>query len=145
MHLERYTPLSDVDRETFEFLSCGPKGTIKKVVQYIQIGENFYNLGFGDWDEETQIIRDDIRTNNNDREKVLATIAFTVFEFMAYHRYAIIFAEGSTPAKTRLYQMGISNNWAQIGQMFDVQGYFNGDWEPFRKGKNYQAFSLRAK
>lgn len=114
-------------------------------MQYSEIAEDVYNLGFGDWDEESQTIKDDVRTNNDDRDKVLATVAFTVFEFMANHPDAILFAEGNTAARTRLYQMGISNNWAEINARFEVQGYYNGDWEPFRKSRNYQAFSLRSK
>jgi hypothetical protein len=145
MQRARYIPLSDSARETYEFLSSGPKGTIKKVVQYILIGGGVYNLAFGDWDERTQSIRDDVRTNNEDRDKVLTTVAFTVFDFMKYHPSAIILAEGSTPARTRLYQMGISDNWAEIEQLFDVQGYYNEYWEPFRKGRNYKAFSLKTK
>ena len=145
MQRDRYIPLSDAVRETYEFLSSGPKGTIKKVVQYIAISQGVYNLGFGDWDEEAQSIRDDVRTNNEDRDKVLATVAFTVFDFMEHHPDAIILAEGSTPARTRLYQMGISDNLTEIGQLFDVEGYYNGGWEPFKKGRNYQAFSLKAK
>ncbi len=145
MQRDRYIPLSDSARVTYEFLSSGPKGTIKKVVQYIALRQGIYNLGFGDWDEEAQSIRDDVRTNNDDRDKVLATVAFTVFDFMEYHPGAIIFAEGSTPARTRLYQMGISENLTEIRQLFEVEGYYNGNWEPFRKDRNYHAFSIKAK
>ena len=29
-------------------------GKIRKVIVYERIGENLYNLGFGDWNEEKQ-------------------------------------------------------------------------------------------
>lgn len=145
MQRDIYASLSDSKHEIFEFLSSGPKGSIKKVVQYAFYEDNIYNLGFGDWDEETQSIRDDVRSNNQDRDKVLATVAYTVFEFMKHHPGAVIYAQGSSDAKTRLYQMGVANNWLEIKQLFDVQGFFGGDWEPFRKGRNYQAFALKAK
>ena len=145
MQQKRYIVLSDAVHETYEFLSSGPKGTIKKIVQFVVMEHNIYNLQFGDWNEEGKTVRDDVRSNNDDRKKVLATVAFTVFDFMKYHPEAIIYAEGSTPGRTRLYQMGISDNLTEIKQIFDVQGYINDDWEVFRKGKNYLAFSLKAK
>jgi hypothetical protein len=80
MQRDRYTPFSDSTRETYEFLSYSPKGTIKKVVQYIANRKGVYNLGFGDWDEQALTIRDDVRTNNEDRDKVLATVAYTLVE-----------------------------------------------------------------
>lgn len=145
MQKDRYAVSSDSEREKYEFLSCGPKGIIKKVVRYRAIGQGIYNLSFGDLDEETQSVRDGARTNNGDRNKVLATVVFTVFEFMKFHPESIIVAMGSTPARTRLYQMGIADNLTEIRLMFDIEGYYNGDWESFRKGKNYQAFSLKVK
>ena len=145
MQQVRYIPLADWVHESYEFLSSGPKGTIKKVVQFLSIERDIYNLQFGDWDEDTQTITDDVRSNNEDRAKVLATVAFTVFDFMDYHPGAIVFAKGSTPARTRLYQMGISENLNEIVQLFDIQGYGSDGWEPFRKGRNYQGFFIKAK
>ena len=141
----RYEVITDDDHEIFEFLSAGPKGTIKKVVQYKLIGNNIYNLGFGDWDEKAQTIRDKVRTNNEDRNKVLATVAFTVLDFMQFHLNAIVFAQGSTPARTRLYQMGIHANWYEISLLLDVQGFGKSGWEPFRQAENYKAFMVKAK
>jgi hypothetical protein len=83
--------------------------------------------------------------NNDDLDKVLATVASTVIDFIKYHPHAIIFAEGVTPAKTRLYQMGINSNWQEISQSFDILGNFKGSWELFEQSKNYQAFALKAK
>ncbi|WP_420902520.1 DUF6934 family protein [Pseudoflavitalea rhizosphaerae] len=48
---------------------------------------------------------------------------FTVFDYVKFHPAAIVFAEGSTPARTRLHQMGISHNLAVIRQVFHV------DWD----------------
>jgi hypothetical protein len=142
---ERYSVVSDNDHLTYEFLSEGPKGTIKKVVFYQEINDNLFNLAFGDWDETKQKIDDKIKSNNNDRNKVLATVALTAVDFIKYHPEALIFAEGSTPARTRLYQMGILANWRDINQSFDVEGFWNGKWESFEQHKNYQAFILKAK
>ena len=74
MDLESYPIVSDDYHESYEFLSEGPNGTIKKVVYYQRISASVFNLAFGDWNEDEQRINDKARTNNNDRTKVLATI-----------------------------------------------------------------------
>ena len=145
MHLPKYAAFTDANHETYESLSSGPNGTIRKVVQYTEIRPGVFNLGFGDWDEGEQQIKDNTRSNNSDRDLVLATVASTVIDFMHYHPDAKLFAEGETPAKTRLYQIGINANWNEICELFVIEGFTAGRWEPFEQGKNYKAFSLMAK
>ena len=145
MNLDRYSVVSDSNHEVYEFLSEGPNGTIKKVVYFQEVDDNLFNLAFGDWDETEQKINDQVRSNNNDRDKVLTTVASTVIDFMKHHPKASLFAKGSTPARTRLYQVGIADNWYEISQLFDVEGFYRDNWEPFERGKNYQAFTLKAK
>jgi hypothetical protein len=109
------------------------------------VEDGVYNLAFGDWDEKTQRIIDYSRTNNDDRDKVLATVTSTVIDFMRYYPDAIIFAKGITPGKTRLYQIGINQNRHEISQLFDIEGFYKGGWESFQPGRNYEAFTLKAK
>ena len=97
----------------YEFVSEGPKGRIKKMVEYTETAtENVYNLGFGDFDETTNAINDLSVTNNGDSLKVLATVASTVYAFIEKHPNAYILATGSTNVRTRLYRMGITINLA---------------------------------
>lgn len=80
----------------FEFESNGPNGRIKKVVRYSPRnveGITYFNLGFGDWDEEEKRIDDSSISNNQDTQKVLATVAATVIEFTAV--YPDIFLKGT--------------------------------------------------
>lgn len=132
---------------TFEFDSVGPKGTVAKVVRYSEINvRGIYNLGFGDKDPQSEHIDDLNITNNNDSQKVLATVARTLYVFTEQYPDAIVFAAGSTLARTRLYRMGITNNLAAIEQDFDIFGLTTDEeWEPFRKNVTYQAFSVRRK
>ncbi len=132
---------------TYEFYSEGPQGRIRKVVQYHLIDPNRYifNLGFGDWNPERNDIDDKKTTNNQDRQKVLATVAKTVMDFMNGHPNAKIVAQGSTPARTRLYQMGIAAFWREVIKHFEIDGYINGHWESFRPKRNYEAFLLSRK
>ena len=145
MQLPKYAAVANERHETYEFLSSGRKGTIKKVVQYSEIELGVFNLGFGDWDEAKQIIKDNTRTNNGDTQLVLGTVASTVIDFMEFHPDSILFAAGQTPAKTRLYQMGINSYWHEISRLFDIEGFADGVWEPFERGKNYDAFTLKLK
>lgn len=143
MNLERYNLIGDQQQERYEFLSKGPKGEIRKVIQYHLMGENVYNLGFGDWDEANQEVNDKVRSNNNDREKVLATVANSVVRFLRSHPNAIVFAQGETPAKTRLYQMAINREQVPNNKSYKVRGICEGNWEDFVPGKNYDAITFQ--
>lgn len=83
MNKPRYVFTTEEYSEVFEFISEGPKGRIKKIVQYSETNiENVFNLGFGDYDEETGEIDDKTISNNNDSEKILTTVAATVYAFI---------------------------------------------------------------
>ena len=142
----RYQLRSATEELSFEFDSVGPKGTIIKVVMYREANvKNVYNLGFGDKDPDTGYISDLAVTNNSDSQKVLATVARTLYLFTERYPNAIIIATGSTAARTRLYRMGITNNLEAAEQDFDILGLTGPDWEPFRKDVTYYAFSVRRK
>lgn len=138
---ERYKVDFDSEATVFEFESIGPKGKVKKIVQYTNINlKNYYNLGFGDKNSITNEIDDLIVTDNADSQKVLATVAATLFEFTNKHPEASIIAVGSALARTRLYRIGITNNLEAIEKDFMIYGLENKVWVEFKKGKDYKAF-----
>ncbi len=143
----RYQFESAPDLLTFEFESVGPVGIVTKGVRYVSTDTaGVYNLGFGDMDPLTGYLDDSIVTNNRDSQKVLATVAYTLYLFTERYPDAIVLASGSTPARTRLYRIGIANNFSDIEQDFDLLGLTNLiEWEPFRKNADYLAFSIRRK
>ena len=145
MKYSKYPMIVDQTHTKYEFTSEGPRGKILKAVIYGQIEEDLFNLAFGDWDAKLQKIDDTNRSNNGDRDKVLATVAATAIDFTDKLPDAIIYTEGSTPARTRLYQAGIAKNFEEISESFEIEGYINGYWEPFQKGHNYEAFLVRRK
>ena len=145
MNLKKYPIISTNEHQTYEFLSEGPNGTIKKVIYFQEIDDNLFNLAFGDWDESEQGIDDKARSNNHDRDKVMATVAFAVMAFINYYPEAKIFAKGSTPSRTRLYQIGIFANLHEISQLLVIEGFINGIWEPIEKHRNYHAFLVGVK
>jgi hypothetical protein len=86
MKLERYELRADKSLMVFEFVSEGPKGKILKLVQFGETNlKDFYNLAFGDKDPGTGEINDSIVSNNNDSDKVLATVVATVYAFTDKH------------------------------------------------------------
>ena len=131
----------------FEFISEGPNGSIKKIIEYTETStKNVFNLGFGDFDEETKVINDLSITNNGDSLKVLAIVASTVYAFTHKYPQAWIVATGSTAVRTRLYRMGITNNLAEISEDFKIYGYSEkGIWVEFVAGEDYEAFLLTKK
>jgi hypothetical protein len=76
-------PLASSDKfTTFEFTSEGTKGLIHKLVRFQQTNvKGVYNLAFGDKDNTTGDIDDEVVSNNGDSEKVLATVVATVYAF----------------------------------------------------------------
>ena len=133
---------------TYEFYSEGPKGKIKKVIQFTRYnadGRTSFNLGFGDWDDEKKMVDDLIITDNKDSLKVLATVARSVMAFTDIYSNALIHLKGSTPSRTRLYQIGITKNWIEISALFIVLGYTNNKWHLFLKNDNYDAFMVYLK
>lgn len=141
MKLPRYPVAMSREKMTFEFVSEGKKKRILKVVQYDAIGlHNVYNLAFGDKDPLTGEIDDEVISNNGDRDKVLATVAATVYEFTSQYPDARIYVTGSTEARTRLYRMGISGLLDEIANDFVVLGELGGSWEMFKSNTEYVSF-----
>ena len=131
---------------TFEFTSEGPKGQIPKIIRYTEVGiSNFYNLGFGDRIGDTKDFDDKVVSDNKDSLKVLSTVVESVSIFTDVYPEAFVFATGSTPVRTRLYQIGISNNLEEILEHFQVLGMKNNAWEKFEKNQNYVAFLITRK
>jgi len=143
---DHYTANASAEATTFEFVSEGPKGKVTKVVRYTESHlKGLYNMGFGDKDELTNYLSDTSVTNNGDSQKVLATVAATLYVFTDEYPAALIVATGSTEARTRLYRMGIANNLEAIERDFIVLGLTAGEWQPFQRGVTYGAFLVRRK
>lgn len=150
MQKERYPLKIKEGHAIFEFQSHGPNGIIEKAISYSELGTlkngtPVLNLGFGDRDGLDSLFNDLSISNNSDRDKILATVASSAIEIMDHFGEIAIYAEGSTPARTRLYQMGINANKEEIESMFDIYGDINNQWHKIESGKNYRAFLLTKK
>jgi len=143
MNLPRYDYTPNDDFTDYEFYSEGPNGRIKKMITFTVAQEKpvlIYNLAFGDVNEQTGDINDVVISNNEDRDKVLATVANSINDFCNQYGNHLIFAQGSDAVRTRLYQMSISRNLKEINEEFEIRGLTSNGWEAFRKNTNYNAF-----
>ncbi len=100
-------------------------------------------MGFGDKNLVTGTIDDTVVSNNNDSEKVLATVIATLYAFTDKHKGAFIYATGSTNSRTRLYRMGISKYLDEALKDFEIYGELEDSWELFKLGKDYNSFLVK--
>jgi hypothetical protein len=130
------------------FYSEGPRGRIRKVVKFQWMrwaGTSTFNLAFGDSQEGSDYLNDRSVSNNQDRLKVLHTVAMAVIEFLKVHSRAIVVIRANSMARARLYQMMIASIWKEIEQDYEVQGKHASYWMPFVKGLNYSEFIVYKK
>ncbi len=89
-HSERYF-------QTLNFAARGRMGGLRKLLGLVLIPQNgitFFNLGFGDLNEELNHVDDQTITNNKDRDKILATVAAAVLQFTDFYSDMIVYAKG---------------------------------------------------
>ena len=144
MQLAPY-PLTPSPRQAaYRFVSHGPRGAIEKLIQFNLIGQSgplpLYNLAFGDVGINSDELDDLAVSANGDAEQVLATVVAAVQLFLVNHPEALIYAEGSTPTRTRLYRMGLTHFWADIQTEVRLFGLLGDELEPFEPGRPYRAF-----
>jgi hypothetical protein len=149
MRLEQYDMKTNKTHTMFDFISEGQKGSVLKSVRYTKIKvkgvKNLYNLGFGDVNKETSDIDDLVVKDNQDPEKVLATVAKTIIFFINRYPNAVVFFRGSTEVRTRLYQMAIGKYIEELSDNFDLLGLTEKGWLPFEKNTTYIAFLINRK
>jgi hypothetical protein len=148
----RYDYKANAALTVFGFESVGRRGRIAKRVEFEHVGwtddrhkRAVYNLAFGDLYADGETYDDSVVSDNGDMEQVLATVASTVYAFLEAHPSAMVLLEGSTPARTRLYRMGISKWLGRVEADFEVLGYKNDMWEKYVKGGDYGALLLQRK
>ena len=121
MNTENYNLKAEATLTRFEFVSEGPKGAIRKLIEFQKTTfHGLFNLAFGDKDQQTGEMNDLSFSGNGDTDKVLATVVSSVYEFFEKYPNAYVYASGSTKARTRLYRMGISRFYEEIKEDFFV-------------------------
>lgn len=146
MKQSKYHLKAEANLTIFEFVSEGPKGSISKLIEFKETNlKDFYNLAFGDKDEETGKINNRIVSNNNDTEKVLATVVAAVFAFTDKYPETWVYATGSSNVRTRLYRMGINKYFDELEISFHIFGEDGDDWLPFDKNTDFEGYVVKRK
>jgi hypothetical protein len=128
----------------YDFVSVG-KTVINKTIIYQKTSiENLYTLSMGDLLEDRKLDFE-TRSNNGDRDTILATIVQTLQQFLQKYPEASVGFTGSSPARTRTYQILINREWNEISKKFVVKGYDSNGFEDFLLNKNYEGFVISLK
>jgi hypothetical protein len=146
MKYEIYTEFKIADNyEVFEFTSIGKKGTIPKRIEFTPTAlSNVFNLAFGDIGPDNEI-DDYCISDNGDRNKVLATIAYVIEIYLQMYPERLIYFRGSTQERTRLYRMAVGLNFDELSARFDIYAEQSDDFIPFRKNIEASGLLIRKK
>jgi hypothetical protein len=133
------------DFDAIDFLSVGKKGSVYKRITFTRTeNESIYNLAFGDIDGYDDI--DDYKVSDNgDRNKVLATVAYIVELYTIKYPERWVLFKGSTKVRTRLYRMAIGINLNELIQKFDIYGLTQSGTFVFYKNMEIEAFLIKKK
>jgi hypothetical protein len=136
------------DLGTFKFQSEGVNGPIWKIVRYCETAHRgIFNLAFGDLFGADDL-DDVVISDNGDRDKVLATVAKTVYAFLDRYPERTVIFQGSSASRTRLYRMAINKALEELQLVFEIKGLVRKEdqklhVQDFQPGVNYEAFLVR--
>lgn len=146
MKIEKYHLKSDDTLTYFEFISVGSNGTIRKMIEFqATTTPGLYNLAFGDKEPDSGELNDLAVTDNGDTQKVLGTVVAALYAFFNKRPEALVYATGSTPARTRLYRMGITKFYEEIQKDFNLLGQIGKDFYVFEVRREYDGFLAQRK
>ena len=124
------------------FFSEGKNGTILKSVDYGYMGDNTYNLAFGDMGKDGKL-NDKVISNNDDLIKVMNTVALTIYGFLEELPGSWVHIRPVDEKRSMLYHTVFKRRWDEIAINFQVIGMIEEDkWETYNPEKKYLAFKL---
>ena len=134
----------------FYFMSINPYGCnpVYKVIMYVPLsiyGENYYNLGFGDYDKDTGLFDDKAISNNGDMRQILGTVVSTLGIFFGEHPDKTVHLNGSDQTRKDYYHKLINDYWYRIQELYLVQGCNHGITEIYQKGMKYEFILISLK
>lgn len=146
MNIDKYALKAENSLTVFEFVSEGPNGIVRKLIHFQKTNEpELYNLAFGDKLSGTDEIDDLAVSNNNDTDKILATVVAALYAFFEKYPDAFVYATGSTRARTRLYRMGITRFYGEMKMDFHLFGQVGDEFHEFEIGREYNGFLAQRK
>ena len=129
------------EARTFFFISKGPRTIAKQVIYAETTLPEFFNLALADVEEDGSQNFYSVR-NNGDLERIMATVAQTLLVFFRTYPSAKVAFTGSTPARTRLYQIILAREIQAVATDFVLSGVKNNNLEDFRPNRDYDGFVI---
>lgn len=133
------------DYSIFLFLSIGQNGNIPKRIEFMPTEiPGVFNLSFGDVGANGEI--DDAKVSDNgDRNKVLATVAFAVEIYLNKYPDRWVYFSGSTRERTRLYRMAVGLNLKELATKFEIYAEQQDGIVPFQTNMEILGLIVRKK
>ncbi|WP_341834080.1 hypothetical protein WJU16_13785 [Chitinophaga pollutisoli] len=103
----------------FDFDSEGVHGFIRKRVEFKQLQENHFIVGFGDL-MDNYGVDDVVESNNGDIVRIFSTIIRVIEDFMRKHPQATLYFTGSTMQRTRIYSVILNRHFARFRKKFQI-------------------------
>ena len=143
MITDSYRYLAVKHKTRFIFESEGNQGQIIKIVQFTQLENNEWNLGFGDLKDGT--IDDSIMSSNQDAFKVIKTVAKVVTVFFQEYPQSRVIIKPIDDKRKKLYNYVFQRHNNDIEHIFNVVGVSNYIGENYSPQKNYDSFEITLK
>ncbi len=140
---EHYRFVDSNNYTHYFFESDGRQGKVIKIVQFSVNENNYWNLGFGDWQKGR--IDDNIITNNFDVAKVMRTIARIVYVFFEHYPNRTVYIKPVDEKRKRLYNLIFQRHFKEIEPVFELLGAIGNQFEPYSNEENYDFFILKIK
>ena len=136
----------------YEFVSIGPKGQIKKRIEFTALKKRgYYNVGFGDVMKNGRV-SDTNYSNNQDIVKIIATVVDTMKDFLKENPSAKLVFTGRTDDRTSFYKKILKRYYKTLSVHYtitalteDENGNFvEAEFDPSEEN-NYLVFFVRNK
>lgn len=145
MNLERYEIDCDSLNLEYSFFSIGKNGDVKKVARFSESNvKGIYQFSFGDWNEKTGTINENVKTNNLDANKVINTIAYILYDFVNRFPQCLVRVSGSSRSRTRFFLIWLIKNRIEVNKCFIVFGCkMSEQWERYKTNGRYGALIFK--
>jgi hypothetical protein len=147
-----YTPTKK-STTRYEFVSIGPKGQIKKRIEFTPLRKRgYYNMAFGDIMKDGKV-NDTIYSNNQDIVKIIATVMDTMKDFLKENPTAKLLFTGSTDDRTKFYKLILSRHYRSLSAEYTITALAEDEkdnpeeieFNPDEENKTYLAFLVKNK
>jgi len=129
---------------TYSFVSVGPHPVEKRVIYAETSLSGFFNLALADVEEDGSLNFYSV-SNNGDLKQIMATVAQTMLVFLQHYPGARVAFSGSTPARTRLYQIILAREQQAVAASLVISGVRDNGLELFRPNRDYDGFVVALK